>query len=264
MHIFLMFDFIFVENDVQFEAETGNHVRILFWSGHKNIPFREVIFVFLFFNPSHFKITNGINCSRAMQQSGDWPTDMRYISCNDFDGTNSPVRDIDLRTAFVNVRDTPIYGNFTFPPANMPFNGFSWMRFKMDISAISVQSGTTVSVKPLGTWMADISAPIQVNSIDEMSDLTAAQVYRVGTVVVSVFFFLVGIFAVGQWIDSHLINCSKRHLSWETQMHRRVSKATASICLMKSPSWLISIMSFRKWQTRESAKWTRTAIGVVL
>lgn len=126
-----------------------------------------------------------------MQHSGEWPNNMRYISCDDYDGTNASVRDIDLRTAFVNVYDTPIYGNFTFPPANMPFNGHSWMKFKMDISAVTVQGGTTVSVKPLGNWMADISAPIQVNSIDEMSDLAAAQVYRVGTVLVSFIHFLV-------------------------------------------------------------------------
>lgn len=131
-----------------------------------------------------------------MQQSGDWPTNMQHISCNDYDGTNSPVRDIDLRTAFVNVHATPIYGNFTFPPANMPFNGNSWMQFKMDISAVSVLDGITVSVKPLGNWMADISAPIQVNSIDDMSELTAAQVYRVGTVLVRFFYFVILVFAV--------------------------------------------------------------------
>lgn len=121
-----------------------------------------------------------------MQQTNVWPTDMQYISCDDYDGANSPERDIDLRRAFENIQDTPIYGNFTFPLANMSFNGNSWMKFKMDISAISiVHGGTVVNVKPLGNWTADFSTPIQVNSIAEMSNYTAAQVYRVSTVVVS-------------------------------------------------------------------------------
>lgn len=122
-----------------------------------------------------------------MQLNGEWPDDMEYISCAEFDGTNAPERDIDLRTAFVNVPDTPIYGDFTFPPAYMPFNGHSWLQFRMDITAISVLGGAIVSLKTLGNWTAGVSSPIQVNSLEEMANFTAAQVYRVTTVVVSLF-----------------------------------------------------------------------------
>lgn len=147
---------------------------------------------------------------RAMQQNGDWPSNMEYISCDDFDGTNTPDRDIDLRTAFVNIQDIPICGNFTFPPPNMPFNGHSWMKFKMDFTAITVLGGTTVNVKPLGNWTADISAPIHVNSIEEMANLTAAQVYRVFTVVVSSTIFIFDL-AMNWYLL--LTDCSNHHSS---------------------------------------------------
>lgn len=120
-----------------------------------------------------------------MLQSGEWPTNMQYLTCDDFDGTNTPERNLDLRTAFVNVNESPTYGNFTFPSSNNPFNGHSWMKFIMEMSAVSVQGGASVGTKPLGNWTADISAPIIVNSVEEMTNLSAAVVYRVFTVVVS-------------------------------------------------------------------------------
>lgn len=120
-----------------------------------------------------------------MLQSGEWPTNMQYLSCDDYDGTNTPDRKIDLRTAFVNVNEPPTYGNFTFPSAKSAFNGHSWMKFTMDMSAVSVQGGASVSTKPLGNWTADINAPITVNSVEEMANLSAAVIYRVFTVAVS-------------------------------------------------------------------------------
>lgn len=110
---------------------------------------------------------------------------MQYLTCDDYDGTNTPERKIDLRKAFVSVSEPPTYGKFIFPPAKTPFNGNSWMQFLMDMSAVSIQGGASVSTRPLGNWSASINAPIIVNSVEEMANMTAAVVYRVFTVVVS-------------------------------------------------------------------------------
>lgn len=175
------------ENDIQFEERTGNHICILFWPGHENIPFREVTLPpsIISFNMFVHEIQCDDVFSRSMLQSGEWPTNMQYLTCDDYDGTNTPERNIDLRTAFVSVNEPPTYGNFSFASPKTPFNGHSWMKFIMEMSAVSVQGGASVSTKPLGNWTADISGPITVNSVEEMANMSAAVVYRVFTVVVS-------------------------------------------------------------------------------
>lgn len=165
-----------------------------------------------------------------MLQSGEWPTNMQYITCDDYDGLNTPERNINLRSAFMGVSEPSTYGNLTFPTgSSTPFNGHTWMKFNMEISAVSVQGGTSVSTKPIGNWTADISAPIHVNSHDEISNMTAAVVYRIFTVEVSSQY----------WTTSHLCKnsnllelisiYSKRPLSLRMKNHQKVSKDTVSI-----------------------------------
>lgn len=38
-----------------------------------------------------------------MFQSGYWPTDMKFLTCDEYDGKNSPPRKIDLKTSFMKV-----------------------------------------------------------------------------------------------------------------------------------------------------------------
>lgn len=122
-----------------------------------------------------------------MLLTGTWPTNMQYLTCDDYDGTNTPERAIDLKTFFVNAKEPATYGNFTFPSGNIPFNGHAMMKFDMDMSVVSVQGGASVSTKNLGNWTASLNSPIMVKSADDMKNFTAAVVYRVYTVVVSFF-----------------------------------------------------------------------------
>lgn len=118
---------------------------------------------------------------------GAWPTNMQYMSCDDYDGTNTPSRTIDLKSYFVNVKEPTSYGNFSFPPKSQPnnqFNGHSFMRFDMDITAVSVRGGASVNTKSIGTWTSGLSSPINVIGVEDMKNLTADVVYRVYTVVV--------------------------------------------------------------------------------
>lgn len=120
-----------------------------------------------------------------MLLTGTWPTNMQYLTCDDYDGTNTPDRTIDLRSFFVNVKEPATYGNFSFPSGQTPFNGHAMMKFDMDIAVVSVQGGASVSTKTLGNWTAGLNSQILVKSDDDMKNFTAAIVYRVYTVVVS-------------------------------------------------------------------------------
>lgn len=136
--------------------------------------------------------------SREMLLTGTWPANMPYLTCDDYDGTNTPDRSIDLKTFFTNVKEPATYGNFTFPSGNTPFNGHAMMKFDMDISVVSVQGGASVSTKNLGNWTAGLNSQIMVKSSDDMKNFTAAVVYRVYTVVVSIIFQVSSSFTFSQ------------------------------------------------------------------
>lgn len=119
-----------------------------------------------------------------MLLTGAWPSNMQYLTCDAYDGTNTPQRSIDLKSFFINANEPATYGNFSFPTGNVAFNGHSYMKFDMDISVVSVQGGASVSTRVLGNWTAGLSSPITVKSADDMKNFTAAVVYRVYTVVV--------------------------------------------------------------------------------
>lgn len=121
-----------------------------------------------------------------MLLTGAWPTNLQYLTCDDYDGTNTPERSIDLRSFFVGVNEPPTYGNFSFATGNTPFNGHSLMKFNMEMSVVSVQDGASVSTKSLGNWTAGLNSPLVVKSENDMKNFTAAVVYRVFTVVVRI------------------------------------------------------------------------------
>nr|XP_040236493.2 ionotropic receptor 25a [Anopheles coluzzii] len=117
-------------------------------------------------------------------QSGSWPSNMKYITCEDYDGTNTPNHTIDLKTAFIEVTEPTTFGPFEIPKGGkMQFNGNTYMKFDMDINAVSIRSGASVNTRSLGTWEASLNAPIIVANEAEIKNLTADVVYRVYTVV---------------------------------------------------------------------------------
>ena len=59
------------------------------------------------------------------------------------------------------------------------------MKFDMDINAVTIRGGSPVNTKPLGSWVAGLESPLNIQSSDEMKNLSAAVVYRIYTVVVS-------------------------------------------------------------------------------
>lgn len=50
------------------------------------------------------ELINRVSISyRSILQVGAWPSNMKYLTCDDFDGTNTPDHSIDLKSYFVEV-----------------------------------------------------------------------------------------------------------------------------------------------------------------
>lgn len=125
-----------------------------------------------------------------MLESGAWPSNFEYLTCEDYDGNNTPERSTDLKSFFIGVKEPTSYGgSFSFPTDGTPFNGHSFQKFKMEMSVASIQNGVSVNKKQLGSWSSGLREPILANSIEEMKEYAAALVYRVVTVVVSISFY---------------------------------------------------------------------------
>lgn len=124
-----------------------------------------------------------------MMQSGAWPDNFQYITCEEFDVTNTPNRTIDLKTYLVAVTEPTAYGDFSWPSkAGLTpelFNGYSYMKFDMDVKANYIVKGATYSSRALGTWSAGLNSSMNITDQKTIRSLTAAIIYRVYTVLVS-------------------------------------------------------------------------------
>lgn len=117
--------------------------------------------------------------------AGTWQSNMSYLTCDDYDGKNTPERAVDLKSYFIGITEPTAYGNFSLATRpNTPFNGFSYMKFDMDISSVSILGGASVNTKNLGSWRAGLSSPLSIVETEDMKNLTADVVYRVYTVLV--------------------------------------------------------------------------------
>nr|QGW50660.1 ionotropic receptor 18 [Propsilocerus akamusi] len=121
---------------------------------------------------------------KSILQVGAWPPNMKYQTCDEYDGTNSPDHTIDLRSYFVEVNEPPTYAPFEFSiKGTKPFNGYSFMKFDVDIHAVTIRGGASVNTRNLGSWTAGLENPLQIQNEEDIKNLTADVVYRVYTVV---------------------------------------------------------------------------------
>ncbi|CAH0399704.1 unnamed protein product [Chilo suppressalis] len=118
---------------------------------------------------------------KSLLDSGKWPNDMKYITCDEYDGKNTPNRTLDLKTAFQEVKEIPVYAPFYIPDDD-PMNGRSFMEFNTDLTAVTVKDGASIGSRSLGSWKAGLSNPLSLTDPDNMSDYSAQLVYRVVTV----------------------------------------------------------------------------------
>lgn len=125
-----------------------------------------------------------------MIQSDNWPDNMKYITCEDYTGSNTPERTIDIRSFFIKITEPATYGKFTLANDNMPFNGYSTLNFDMEILSVSIRSGIEYNENYLGSWTAGFASPLRIKSNESMGELKVKKIYRIYTVVVSIFVVL--------------------------------------------------------------------------
>ncbi|KAI8421537.1 hypothetical protein MSG28_009573 [Choristoneura fumiferana] len=118
---------------------------------------------------------------KSLLDSGKWPNDMRYITCDEYDGKNTPNRTLDLKSAFQEIKETPTYAPF-FIPEDDPMNGRSYMEFSTDLTAVTVKDGASIGSRSLGSWKAGLSNPLSLTDPENMSDYSAQLVFRVVTI----------------------------------------------------------------------------------
>lgn len=110
---------------------------------------------------------------------------MDYLTCNEYTGTNTPKRSLDLKSFFVNISEPASYGTFSFANDNVPFNGNSTMQFDMDVLSVSIRGGLNYREEIIGNWSAGFATPLVITSNQTAKKLKAETIYRVVTVVVS-------------------------------------------------------------------------------
>lgn len=120
-----------------------------------------------------------------MIDSGTWPMKMQYLTCDEYNGNNTPEREIDLQTSFMEVSEQATFGSFSLPIDNIPFNGNSFIEFDMNLSKLQMKDGNILSSESFGKWSSGFNNNLLIGSSDQMLKLKAAVVYRVYTVVVS-------------------------------------------------------------------------------
>lgn len=79
----------------------------------------------------------------------------------------------------------------TEPPSYAPFlidsNGHSYEEFTMRLEKVTILNSQSVSAENVGSWKASLNSPIVVKDAANMTHFSAVTVYRVVTVLVSVF-----------------------------------------------------------------------------
>uniref|UniRef100_A0A1B0B7S3 Ionotropic glutamate receptor C-terminal domain-containing protein n=1 Tax=Glossina palpalis gambiensis TaxID=67801 RepID=A0A1B0B7S3_9MUSC len=120
---------------------------------------------------------------RDMIQANAWPKNMIYMGCDDYQGENTPIRNLDLKEYFIKVSEPTSYGQFELvSEQGKPFNGNSYVKFEMDIDMVEIRGGNSVNSKPIGRWTSGLDTPLMIKDETAINNLTADTVYRVYTV----------------------------------------------------------------------------------
>lgn len=114
-----------------------------------------------------------------------WPENMSYLTCENYNGSNTPERSLDLKSFFVDVPEPPTYGTFLLTSDVSSFNGYSTMQFDMDILSVSVQNGIEYKENLIGNWTAGFSTSLQIHDINTTLEVhKTKKIYRVASIVV--------------------------------------------------------------------------------
>ncbi|XP_045532788.1 ionotropic receptor 25a-like [Pieris brassicae] len=116
---------------------------------------------------------------KSLLDSGKWPKSMEYMGCDDFDGKNTPMRMIDLLTAFKEIKEAPTYAPF-FMPNGGAMNGRSYLEFTTNLSAVTIRDGVLIGTKSLGKWISGFSNALNLTNV-YMTNYSAPLAYKIVT-----------------------------------------------------------------------------------
>ncbi|XP_008183092.2 ionotropic receptor 25a [Acyrthosiphon pisum] len=115
---------------------------------------------------------------RSMMNSGEWPTNVTYTTCDEYNEENPlPRRNVDLRRYLKDMTEPPSYAPFLIDT-----NGHSYEEFTMRLEKVTVLNSQSVSAENVGSWKASLNSPIIVKDAANMTHFSAVTVYRVVTV----------------------------------------------------------------------------------
>uniref|UniRef100_A0ABM1IVT1 Glutamate receptor ionotropic, kainate 2 n=1 Tax=Polistes dominula TaxID=743375 RepID=A0ABM1IVT1_POLDO len=122
----------------------------------------------------------GVESMKFAIEQEDWPLEPFHISCDDYNGNNTPSRNFDflekLRITSKNL--TPSYAAFQWGEKN----GQHGADFSMSINLVYIEKETIVSTENTGSWSAGINTPLEVSN-NIIVNNTAVTSYRIVTVI---------------------------------------------------------------------------------
>ncbi|CAK9805963.1 Ionotropic receptor 25a [Anthophora quadrimaculata] len=122
----------------------------------------------------------GVRAMKSALDNGEWPLEPKQITCDEYNNTNTPVRNFDffnkLKTTYANM--TPTYAGIKWGNKN----GEHRARFKMSVHLVNIEDGVVTSTMDSGSWNASLSEPLKITNNDVMNT-TAVKSYRVVTVI---------------------------------------------------------------------------------
>lgn len=123
---------------------------------------------------------------KDMMTDGGWPANFQYLSCDDYNGKNKPVRtNLDLKKYIE--KDWTENAPPTYGPFLIKENGESQMKFAMSLTAVGIRGSSSDKSIPLGQWDAGFNNPLVLTDAASMTNYTADVVYRISTVIVNSF-----------------------------------------------------------------------------
>ncbi|XP_046623427.1 ionotropic receptor 25a [Neodiprion virginianus] len=124
----------------------------------------------------------GVMAMRAAIDAGQWSSNVDRLTCDSYNGTNTPARNIGFLEFLKNVTSSndfqPTYANFTWGEKN----GQHQASFKMTVTLVTIADNNPVSTEDAGSWDAGIDRRLEVISEDLVANHTAQTSYRVVTV----------------------------------------------------------------------------------
>ena len=113
-----------------------------------------------------------------MLQSEGFPIEIKYVKCKNYNGSTSPERSVNLRSHFVAVTEPTTFGEFNLQSnPNLSFNGFSCLKFNMDISFVTYNT-----TEKLANWTAQLQSGLKIANVMKIQKLIPTKILKVSLI----------------------------------------------------------------------------------